>query len=192
MTNETIFKLSYSDQLFEPSRSPSLVHLGSWQPRLDQQDYCNAFSCIHKWGTRQAGRDYARGAVTMTDKELIKVSNRAWNAFVDQLPEEITGRDLLTIIIRFVVNIANAAGTRPTTVCMMMYDRLNAERYSVKVVNSIESVLQFVNIVTLIVGTVCVLWFNYQFGTKLFGVGCICILACWALEFVMKVIDRWL
>lgn len=154
MTNETIFKLSYSDQLFEPSRSPSLVHLGSWQPRLDQQDYCNAF--------------------------------------VDQLPEEITVRDLLTITIRFVVNIANAAGTRPTTVCMMMYDRLNAERYSVKVVNSIESVLQFVNIVTLIVGTVCVLWFNYQFGTKLFGVGCICILACWALEFVMKVIDRWL
>lgn len=128
----------------------------------------------------------------MTDKELVEVSSRAWDAFVDQLPEKITGRDLLKIIICFVVNIANAAGTRPTTVCMMMYDRLNAERHCVKVVNSVENVLCFINIVTLIVGTVCVLWFNYQLGTKLFGVGCICILACWALEFVMKVIDRWL
>ena len=62
----------------------------------------------------------------MTDKELIEVSNRAWNAFVDQLPEEITVRDLLTIIIRFVVNIANAACTRTTTVCIMLYDTLNA------------------------------------------------------------------
>lgn len=88
----------------------------------------------------------------MTDKELIEVSNRAWDAFVDQLPEKITGRDLLKIIICFVVNIANAAGTRPTTVCMMMYNGLNAERYSVKVVNSIKSVLQFVNIVALIIG----------------------------------------
>lgn len=190
MTNETIFKLSYSDQLFEPSRSPSLVHLGSWQPRLDQQDYCNAFSCIHKWGTRQAGRDYARGAVTMTDKELIKVSNRAWNAFVDQLPEEITVRDLLTIIIRFVVNIANAVDMKPTTLCILMYDDLNAERHCT--IKSIKNALLLADIVAMIVGTVCVLWFNYQFGTKLFGVGCICILACWALEFVMKVIDRWL
>lgn len=128
----------------------------------------------------------------MTDKELIEVSNRAWDAFVNQLPEEITVRDLLTIIIRFVVSAANVVDMRPTTVCMMMYDGLNAERHCVKVVNRIKSVLLLASIVTLIVGTVCVLWFNYQFGTKLFGVGCICILACWALEFVMKVIDRWL
>lgn len=58
----------------------------------------------------------------MTDKELIEVSNRAWDAFVDQVPEEITGRDLLKIIIRFVLNIANAVDIKPTTVCMMMYD----------------------------------------------------------------------
>lgn len=127
----------------------------------------------------------------MTDKELIKVSNRAWNAFVDQLPEEITVRDLLTIIIRFVVNIANAAGMRPTTVCMMMYDRLNAERHCVKVVNRIGSVLLFAGIVALIVGAACVLWFNYQLGAKVFDAGCICILACWVLGFVMQVIDRW-
>lgn len=59
----------------------------------------------------------------MTDKELIEVSNRAWDVFVDQLPEEITGRDLLKIIIRFVVNIANAVDIKPTTICMMMYDK---------------------------------------------------------------------
>lgn len=128
----------------------------------------------------------------MTDKELVEVSNRAWDAFTDQMPEEFTGRDLMTIMLRFIVNIANAVDMKPTTVCMMMYDRLNAERHYVKVVNSVENVLCFINIVTLIVGTVCVLWFNYQLGTKLFGVGCICILACCTLEFVMKVIDRWL
>lgn len=128
----------------------------------------------------------------MTNKELVEVSNRAWDAFVDQLPEEITVRDLLTIIIRFVVSAANVVDMRPTTVCMMMYDGLNAERHCVKVVNSVENVLCFINIVTLIVGAVCVLWINHQLGTKLFSVGCICILACWALEFVMKVIDRWL
>lgn len=128
----------------------------------------------------------------MTGKELIEVSNRAWDAFADQMPEEFTGRDLLKIIIRFVVNAANVLDMKPTTVCMMMYDSLNTKRHSVKVINSIGSVLLLAGIVTLIVGTSCVLWFNYQFGTKLFGVGCICILACWALEFVMKVIDRWL
>lgn len=129
----------------------------------------------------------------MTDKELIEVSNRVWDAFVDQMPKEFTGRDLMMIMLRFVVNVANVVDMRPTTACMMMYDRLNAERHCVKVVNSIESVLQFVNIVTLIIGGAsCVLWSDYKFGTKLFGVGCICILACWALEFVMKVIDRWL
>ena len=130
--------------------------------------------------------------MTMTDKELVEVSSRAWDAFVDQMPKEFTGRDLMMIMLRFVVNIANAVDMRPTTVCMMMYDRLNAERHCVKVVNSVENVLCFINIVTLIVGTVCVLWFNYQLGAKIFGVGCICILACWALEFAMKVIDRWL
>lgn len=67
----------------------------------------------------------------MTDKELIEVSNRAWDAFVDQIPEEITGRDLLKIIIRFVVNIANAVDVKPTTVCMMMYERLDNEQQSV-------------------------------------------------------------
>lgn len=128
----------------------------------------------------------------MTDKELVEVSNRAWDAFVDQLPKELTGRDLLKIIIRFVVNIANTVDMKPTTVCMLMYDRLNAERHSVKVVNRIKSVLLLVNIVTLIIGGAsCVLWSDYKLGTKLFGVGCICILACWALEFVVKVIDRW-
>lgn len=128
----------------------------------------------------------------MTDKELVEVSNRAWDAFIDQMPKEFTGRDLMMIMLRFVVNIANTVDMKPTTVCMMMYDGLNAERYSVKVVNSIENVLQFVNIVTLIIGGAsCVLWSDYKLGTKLFGVGCICILACWALKFVMKVIDRW-
>ena len=77
----------------------------------------------------------------MTDKELIEVSSRAWDAFADQLPEEITGRDLLKIIIRFVVNTANALDMKPTNVCMLMYDGLNAERHSVKVVNRIKSVL---------------------------------------------------
>lgn len=86
----------------------------------------------------------------MTDKELVEVSNRAWDAFVDQLPEEITGRDLLKIIINFVVNIANATDMKPTSVCMFMLD------------------------------------------VKIFDVGCMYILAYWALEFVMKVIDRWL
>lgn len=77
----------------------------------------------------------------MTDKELVEVSNRAWDAFVDQLPEEITGRDLLKIIINFVVNIANAVDMKPITVCMIMYDDLNAERHSIKAVNRIKSVL---------------------------------------------------
>lgn len=128
----------------------------------------------------------------MTDKELFEVSNRAWDAFVDQLPEKITGRDLLKIIIRFVVNIANAVDIKPTTVCMMMYDRLNNERHFVKAINSIESVLSFAGIVALIIGESCALWFDYKLGTKILVVGCICILACWVLEFAMKVIDRWL
>lgn len=127
----------------------------------------------------------------MTDKELIEVSNRAWDAFADQMPEELTGRDLLKIIIRFVVNTANVLDMKPTTVCMMMYDRLNGERHSVKVVNRIEGVLLFVGIVTLIVGTVCVLWFNHQLGVKIFSVGYMCVLAYWVLESVTKVIDRW-
>ncbi len=127
----------------------------------------------------------------MTDKELVEVSNRAWDAFVDQMPEEFTGRDLLKIIIRFVVNTANVLDMKPITVCMMMYDRLNDERHSVKVVNRIKSVLLLVSTVAIIVGTACVLWFNYQLGTKIFDVGCVCGLACWVLEFVMQVIDRW-
>lgn len=127
----------------------------------------------------------------MTDKELMEVSNRAWDAFVDQMPKEITGRDLLKIIINFVVNIANAVDLRPTTVCRMMYDRLNAERHCVKAVNSVESILRPASIVALVIGTSCVIWFNYQLGAKIFDVGCICILACWALEFAVKVIDRW-
>ena len=128
----------------------------------------------------------------MTDKELVEVSNRAWDAFVDQLPEEITGRDLLKIIINFVVNIANAVDMKPITVCMIMYDDLNAERHSIKVVNRIKSVLLLASIVALIVGTACVLWFNYQLGTKIFDIGCICGLACWVFEFVVEVIDRWI
>lgn len=129
----------------------------------------------------------------MTDKELIEASNRAWDAFVDQLPKEFTGRDLLKIAIRFVVNIANTVDMKPTTVCMLMYDKLNAERHSVKVVNRIGSALLLAGIVALIVGAACVLWFNYQLGAKIFDAGCICILACWVLEFamqVMQVIDR--
>lgn len=127
----------------------------------------------------------------MTDKELIEVSNRAWDAFADQMPEEFTGRDLLKIIIRFVVNTANVLDMKPTNVCMLMYDGLNAERHSVKVVNRIKSVLLLASIVALIVGTAYVLWFNYQLGTKIFDVGCICGLACWVFEFVVEMIDRW-
>ena len=127
----------------------------------------------------------------MTKKELNEVSNRAWNVFVDQLPEEITGRDLLKIIIRFVVNIANAVDIKPTTGCIMMYDRLNNERHFVKAINSIENVLSFAGIVALIIGESCVLWFDYKLGTKILVVGCICILACWTLKFAIKVIDRW-
>ena len=127
----------------------------------------------------------------MTDKELAEVSNRAWDAFVDQLPKEFTGRDLLKIVIRFVVNTANVLDMKPTNVCMLMYDDLNAERHSVKVVNRIKSVLLLASIVMLIVGTACVLWFNYQLGTKIFDVGCICGLAYWVFEFVVEVIDRW-
>ena len=128
----------------------------------------------------------------MTGKELNEVSNRAWDAVIDQMPKEFTGRDLLKIVIRFVVNTANALDTKPTTVCMMMYDMLNDERHSVKVVNSIESVLLFAGIVVPIIGALCVIWFDYKLGTKIFDVGCMCILACWTLKFAIKVIDRWL
>lgn len=126
----------------------------------------------------------------MTDKELAEVSNRAWDAFIDQMPKEFTGRDLLKIIISFVVNIANAVDMKPTTLCMIMFDDLRAEQHCAT--KSIENALRLAGVVALIVGTVCVLWFNYQLGAKIFDVGCICILACWALEFVMKVIDRWI
>ena len=125
----------------------------------------------------------------MTDKELIEVSNRAWDAFVDQMPEEFTGRDLMKIIIRFVVNVANVVDMKPTTLCMLMYDDLNAERHCTT--KSIESALLLVGIVAMIVGTVCKLWFNYQLGVKIFDVGYVYFLAYWALEFVVKVIDRW-
>lgn len=128
----------------------------------------------------------------MTDKELFEVSNRAWDAFVDQMPEDFTGRDLLKIVFRFVVNAANALDMRPIAVCMMMYDRLNDERHSIKIIKSIESVLLFAGIVTLMDGTACVLWINHQIGAKIFDIGCICILACWVLEFAVKVIDRWI
>ncbi len=128
----------------------------------------------------------------MTDKELDEVSSRAWDAFADQMPEEFTGRDLLKIIIRFVVNTANVLDMKPTNVCMLMYDGLNAERHSVKVVNRIKSVLLLASIVMLIVGAACVLWFNYQLGAKIFDAGCVCSLACWILDFVMEVIDRWI
>lgn len=127
----------------------------------------------------------------MTDKELIEVSNRAWDAFVDQLPKEFTGRDLLKIVIHFVVNTANVLDMKPTNVCMLMYDRLNAERHSVKAVNSVEGTLWFISVVTLIAGIVCAFWINYQFVAEMFGVSFICGLACWILDFVMKVIDRW-
>lgn len=127
----------------------------------------------------------------MTEKEINEVSKRAWNACVDQLPKEITGRDLLTIITCFIVYFANAVDMKPTTVCTMMHDSLNAKRHSVKVVNRIGSVLLFAGIVALIVGAACVLWFNYQLGAKVFDAGCICSLACWVLGFVMQVIDRW-
>lgn len=125
----------------------------------------------------------------MTDKELIEVSNRAWDAFVDQMPKEITGRDLLKIIIRFVVNIANAVDMKPTNVCMLMLDELDVERH--RTTKSIESALLLAGIVAMIVGKVCKLWFNYQLGVKIFDVGCVYFLAYWALEFVVKVIDRW-
>lgn len=127
----------------------------------------------------------------MSNKELSEVLNRAWDAFVDQLPEEITGRDLLKIIIRFVVNTANVLDMKPTNVCMLMYDMLNDERHSVKVVNRIKSVLLLASTVAIIVGAACVLWFNYQLGAKIFDAGCICGLACWVLDFVVEVIDRW-
>lgn len=125
----------------------------------------------------------------MTDKELIEVSNRAWDAFVDQMPEEFTGRDLLKIIIRFVVNTANVLDMKPTNVCMLMLDELDVERHCTTKI--IESALLLVGIVAMIVGTVCKLWFNYQLGVKIFDVGYVYILAYWALEFVVKVIDRW-
>lgn len=126
----------------------------------------------------------------MTDKELFEVSNRAWDAFVDQMPKEFTGRDLMMIMLRFVVNIANAVDMKPTTLCMLMLDGLDAERHCIT--KSIKNVLQFAGIVALIIGASCVLWFDYKLGTKIFDVGCICILAYCALEFAMKVIDRWL
>lgn len=125
----------------------------------------------------------------MTDKELDEVSSRAWDAFVDQMPKEFTGRDLMTIMLRFVVNIAKAVNMKPTTVCMMMYDRLNAERH--RTISSIKNALLLASIVTMIVGTVCKLWFNYQLGVKIFDVGFMYILAYLAFEFVVKVIDRW-
>lgn len=125
----------------------------------------------------------------MTDKELVEVSNRAWDAFIDQMPKEFTGRDLMMIMLRFVVNIANAVDMKPTTVCMIMLDDLRAEQRCTT--KSIENALLLAGIVTLIVGTACVLWFNYQLGTKIFDVGCICGLACWVFEFVVEVIDRW-
>ena len=125
----------------------------------------------------------------MTDKELIEVSNRAWDAFIDQMPKEFTGRDLLKIIISFVVNTANVLDMKPTNVCMLMYDGLNAERHCTT--KSIESALLLASIVTMIVGTVCKLWFNYQLGVKIFDVGFMYILAYLAFEFAVKVIDRW-
>lgn len=125
----------------------------------------------------------------MTDKELVEVSNRAWDAFIDQMPKEFTGRDLMMIMLRFVVNIANAVDMKPTTVCMIMLDDLRAEQRCTT--KSIENALLLAGIVTLIVGTVCRLWINYRLGVKIFDVGCIYILACWAFEFAVKVIDRW-
>lgn len=169
---------------------PYLVGLGS--TRNCFESCCNSFNRICGRVAVQIGVGCCKGVVTMTDKELIEVSNRAWDAFVDQMPEEFTGRDLLKIIIRFVVNIANTVDMKPTTVCMLMYDGLNAERHSVKVVNRIKSVLLLASTVVIIVGTACVLWFNYQLGAKIFDVGCICSLACWVFEFVVKVIDRWI
>ena len=120
----------------------------------------------------------------MTDKELNEVANKVWNTFTDQMPEVFTGRDLLKIAISFVVNTADALDMKPTAVCMMMYKGLNDERHSVKTVKSIEGVLLFAGIVALIIGSSCVLWFDYKLGSKTFDFGCICILACWALEFV--------
>lgn len=125
----------------------------------------------------------------MNDKKLAEVSNRTWDAFVDQLPKEFTGRNLMMIMIRFVVNIANAVDMKPTTVCMIMLDDLRAEQRGAT--KSIENALLLAGIVAMIVGTVCKLWFNYQLGVKIFDVGCMYILAYWALEFAGKVIDRW-
>lgn len=125
----------------------------------------------------------------MTDKELDEVSSRAWDAFVDQMPKEFTGYDLMKIIIRFVVNIANVIDMKPTTLCMLMYDDLNAERHHT--IKSIKNALLLASIVTMIVGTVCKLWFNYQLGIKIFDVGFMYILACLVFGFVMQVIDRW-
>lgn len=126
----------------------------------------------------------------MTNKELVEVSNRAWDAFIDQMPKELTGRDLMMIMLSFVVNIANAVDMKPTTVCMIMLDDLRAEQR--RTTKSIENALLLAGIVTLIVGTVCRLWINYQLGVKIFDVGFIYILACWVFEFVVKVIDRWI
>lgn len=42
----------------------------------------------------------------MTNKELNEVANKVWNTFTDQMPEVFTGRDLLKIVISFVVNTA--------------------------------------------------------------------------------------
>lgn len=128
----------------------------------------------------------------MTDKELMEVSSRAWDAFVDQLPKEFTGRDLMMIMLSFVVNIANTVDMKPTTVCMLMYDRLNDERHCVKAVNSVEGTLWFISVVTLIAGIVCAFWINYQFAAEMFGVSFICAMACWVLESAVKVIDRWI
>lgn len=128
----------------------------------------------------------AQSEGAMTDKELVEVSNRAWDAFVDQMPKELTGRDLMMIMLRFIVNIANAVDMKPATLCMLMIDELDAERHCI--IKSIKNVLQFAGIIAMIIGASCVLWFNYKLGTMIFDVGCICILACWALEFAMEVI----
>ena len=120
----------------------------------------------------------------MTDKELIEVSNRVWAVFADQMPEEFTGRDLLKIISSFVVKTADALDMKPTAVCMMMYKMLSNERHSFKAVKSIEGALLFAGIVALIIGILCVLWFDYKLGTTIFDVGGLCILTCWALKFV--------
>lgn len=132
----------------------------------------------------------------MTDKELVEVSNRAWNAFVDQLPKEFTGRDLMMIMLRFVVNIANAVKLKPTTVCAMMYDKLNADRQWVKIAEKIKNVSFAVGVlattagaVVAIAGAFCGL-FNYEFGSKLFYAGVVWCLAIDVLSITIKAIDR--